>query len=227
MGYSTISFSPRAMKVALAITWKGDVGFAENQLSSVPPGFDPDGLVTSARAWVLTLQRKFPEALQVTQQFRGEILTYPEKGPCPKAFIEGSLYLHLDDKEKARAAFEQAKPVAERLVREAPDDPGRHAHLGAVLAGLGRKEDAINEGKKAVELLPESEDAFAGPQVTAALAEIYAWVGKHDEAFRLLDHLLSVPNGLTVPTLKLDPAWDPLRKDQRFHALIEKYATNR
>jgi serine/threonine-protein kinase len=163
----------------------------------------------------------------MTQQFRGETLTYPEKGRCPKALLEGSLYLHQGDKEKAHAAFEQARPVAERLVREAPNDPARHAHLGAVLAGLGRKEDAINEGKKAVELLPESEDAFAGPQATAALAEIYAWVGEPDEAFRLLDHLLTAPNGLTVPTLKLDPAWDPLRKDPRFQALIEKYAANR
>jgi len=114
--------------------------------------------------------------------------------------------------------------VAERLVREAPDDPNRHAHLGAVLAGLGLKEDAINQGKKAVELLPESEDAFEGPQATAALAEIYAWTGESDEALRLIDHLLQVPNGLTVPTLKLDPSWDPLRKDARFQALIEKYA---
>ncbi len=91
---------------------------------------------------------------------------------------------------------------------------------------MGLKEDAINEGRKAVELVPESQDAFDGPQATAALAEIYAWVGEHDEAFRLLDHLLSVPNGLTVPTLKLDPVWDPLRKDPRFQALIEKYAAN-
>ena len=97
-------------------------------------------------------------------------------------------------------------------MREAPDDPGRHAQLGAVLAGLGEKEDAVNEGKKAVELLPESQDAFDGPQGTAALAEIYAWVGEHDEAVRLLDHLLTVPGGLTVPALKIDPVWDPLRE---------------
>jgi TolB-like protein/Flp pilus assembly protein TadD len=221
------SVAAHGMKSALAIAWKGDVTFAENQLSLVPPGFDPDGLVTSARVGVLTLQRKFAEALQMTQQFRGETLSYPEKGPCPKAALEGSLYLLQGDKERAHAAFEQARPVAERLVREAPNDPARHAHLGAVLAGLGRKEDAINEGKKAVELLPESEDAFAGPQATAALAEIYAWVGERDEAFHLLDHLLTVPNGLTVQTLKLDPTWDPLRNDPRFQALIEKYSANR
>ncbi len=220
------SFAAHGMKSALAIAWKGDVGFAENQLSSVPPGFDPDGLVTSARAGVLTLQRKFAEALRVTQQFRGETLTNPERAPCPKAFLEGSLYLHLGDKEKARAAFEQARPVAERLMREAPNDAARHAQYGAILAGLDQKQEAINEGKRAVELLPESEDAFDGPIITASLAEIYTWVGEPDEAFRLLDHLLTVPNGLTVPTLKLDPTWDPLRKDPRFQALIDKYAAN-
>ena len=122
-------------------------------------------------------------------------------------------------------ALEQARIAAERLVRDAPDDPGRHAQLGAVLAGLGKKEEAVNEGKKAVELLPESQDAFDGPQATTALAEVYAWVGEYNEAFRLLDHLLTVPNGLTVPAFKLDPVWDPLRKDPRFQALIDKYAS--
>jgi serine/threonine-protein kinase len=160
----------------------------------------------------------------VAQQFRGETLKYPDFGLCPKALLEGRLYLYQDDKMKAQAAFEQARTVAEQLVRDAPGDPGRHAQLGAVLAGLGQKEDAVNEGKKAVELLPESEDAVDGPKATAALAEIYSWVGEHDEAFRLLDHLLTVPNGFTVPTLRLDPVWDPLRKDPRFQALIDKYA---
>jgi TolB-like protein/Flp pilus assembly protein TadD len=221
------AFSSRGMKGFLAIIWKGDIGSAENQFSLVPPEFDPDGLTTSVRVRVLMLQRKFAAALQLVQQFRGDTLTYPESAPCPKAFLEGKLYFYQDDKMKAQAAFEQARPVAERLVREAPDNAARHGQLGAVLAGLGRKEEAINEGKKAVELLPESKDAFAGPQATSALAEIYAWVGEYDEAFRLLDHLLTVPNGLTVPTLKLDPTWDPLRKDPRFQALIEKYATNR
>lgn len=221
------SFASRGMKSALAVAWKGDVGYAESQLSLVPPGFDPDGLVTSSRVWVLMLQRKFADAVRVAQQIQGETFTYPETGLCSKAFLEGRLYWYQDDKIKAQAAFERAKTVGEQLVREAPSDPTRHAQLGAVLAGLGQKDDAINEGKKAVELLPESEDAFTGPRMTAALAEIYAWVGEPDEAFRLLDHLLSVPNGLTVPTLKLDPVWDPLRNDPRFQALIDKYAANR
>ena len=217
------SFSAQGIKAAMAIEWKGDVGFAENQLASAPPGYDPDGLITSARIWVLTLRRKFAEAIQVVEQFRGETLTYPERGPCPKAFLQGVLYLQQGDSEKAQAAFERARIVAERLVRDAPDDWSRHAQLGAVFAGLGKKEEAIKEGRKAVELLPESEDAFDGPQATESLAEIYAWVGEHDEAIRLLDHLLAVPSGVSVWMLKLDTAWDPLRKDPRFQALIDKY----
>jgi serine/threonine-protein kinase len=76
-------------------------------------------------------------------------------------------------------------------------------------------------------LLPETQDAFDGPKITASLAEIYALTAEHDEAFRLIDHLLAVPNGLTIPILKLDPIWDPIRNDPRFQTLIDKYAANR
>jgi TolB-like protein/Flp pilus assembly protein TadD len=216
------SLTSRLNKAAVAIRWKGDVGSAENQLSLVPPGLDPDGQVTAARVWVLTLHRKFSDALQVVQQFRGETLPYFDVAPCPKAFLEGLLYLYQGDKMKAQAAFEHARPLAEKLVREAPNDPTRHRQLGTILAGMGLKEDAINEGKKAVELLPESQDAFDGPQVTAGLAEIYAWIGEQDEAFRLIDHLLRIPSDMTVPVLKLDPIWDPLRSDPRFQKLCEE-----
>src|SRR6266545_1195610 len=218
------SFGSRALKSELAIRWKGDFSVAEKELASVPPGVDPQGLVTLGRAGVLTLQRKFKEALQVIQQFREETLTIRAGASCPKASLEGTLYLYLDDKVNAHSAFERARIIAERLVRESPDDAARHGQLGLILAGLGQKDAAIAEGKRAVELLPESQDAFDGPDVTAVLAQIYAWTGEHDQAFGLLDHLLVVPNGITVPGLKLDPIWDPLRKDPRFQALIDKYA---
>ena len=143
---------------------------------------------------------------------------------CPTAFLEGTLYLYLDDKVNAHSAFERARTIAEGLVRESPDDAARHGQLGLILAGLGQKDAAVAEGKRAVELLPESQDAFDGPDVTVVLAQIYAWTGESVEAFRLLDHLLVVPNGITVAGLKLDPIWDPLRKDPRFQALIDKYA---
>ena len=218
------SLQAAALKGLVAAEWKGDLSVFEKQFSLVSPETNPGGLMTWARVWVLTLQRKFPEALQVLQKFRGETLATNMTAPCPKAFLEGFIYMLQGDEAKARTALEHARVVSDQLLREAPDDPNRHAQHGVVLAALGQKEVAINEGKRAVELLPESQDAFDGPQIAAALAQIYAWTGESDEAFRLLDHLLAVPNGLTVPMFKLDPAWDPLRKDPRFQAQIDKYS---
>jgi len=222
------SFQTNILKAFMAAQWKGDLSAAEKVFSSIQPETDSDGLMTMGRAWLLMVQRKLPEALQVVQKFRGETLFNTTTAPCPKALLEGEIYRLQGDEAKARTAFEHARVVSEQLLREAPDDPARHGQHGLILAALGQKQEAIAEGKRAVELVPESQDAFDGPLGTAALAQIYAWTGEFDEAFRLLDHLLTVPtHGLTVPMLKLDPAWDPLRKDPRFQALIEKYAANR
>jgi TolB-like protein/Flp pilus assembly protein TadD len=221
------SFFERALKGWLAIIRKGDFSVAEKELASVPPGIDPEGVVTLLRVSVLTLQRKFPEALQLVHQIPKETLPGRTTAPSPKAFLEGALYLHQGDKVKAQVAFETARIVAEQLVQESPDDAARHGQLGLILAGLGRKEGAIKEGRRAVELLPESQDALDGPGVAVVLAQIYAWTGEHDQAFELLDHLLQVPNDLTVPILKLDPVWDPLRSDPRFQALIDKDGAKR
>jgi TolB-like protein/Flp pilus assembly protein TadD len=216
------SFSSRALKGVIAILWKGDVKAAENQLA-LATARDASGLVTSTQVWVLMLDRKLAEALQLIQQFPGEVFD-SHTGRVPKAFFEGLIYYCQGDKQKAAAAFEHARGVAQQLVNESPDDAPRRAVLGEILAALGEKDAAISAGKRATELLPESQDAYDGPQITAALAGIYAWCGEHDEAFRLLDHLLQTPSGTTVPLMKLDPVWDPLRKDSRFQALIEKYA---
>jgi TolB-like protein/Flp pilus assembly protein TadD len=220
------SFVTVGLKAYLAVVSRGDLTGAEKQIFSLPADLDSNGLVTWARSWVLMLQRRFPEAFAVVQKFPGETLIIEGAPPLPKAFLEGTIQLLQGDKAKAQPALEHARLVSEQLQREAPDDPGRHAQHGLILAALDRKQEAIAEGKRAVELLPESQDAFDGPKSTAALAQIYAWTGESDEAFRLIDHLLSVPNGLAISMLKLDPAWDPLRKDPRFQALIDKYAAN-
>ncbi len=217
------SFQPRALKGFMAVLWKGDLSAGEKVFSSVPPESDESGLTTWGRAWILTLQRKFPDALQLLERFRGETMFTTTTAPCPKSLLEGEIYRLQGDKTKAQESFETARMVSEKLLREVPGDAARHAQHGLILAALGQKQEAIAEGKRAVELLPESQDALDGPQCTSALAEIYACTGELDEAFRLLDHLFAIPSNLTVPMLKLDPAWDPLRKDPRFQALIDKY----
>src|SRR5947208_1314896 len=225
---SAIAASPQAFQLLafkgfMAVLWKGDLGAAEKVFPSTPPESDPEGLITWARAWILTLERKFPEALQVLEQFPGETMFTTTTAPAPKTLLQGLIHLLQGDKTKAQPELEHARRISEKLLREAPEDSTRHAQHGLILAALGQKQEAIAEGKRAVELLPESQDALDGPHATANLAQIYAWTGEFDEAFRLLDHLFAVPSNLTVPMLKLDPAWDPLRQDPRYQALIEKY----
>src|SRR6266853_535840 len=216
------SFETVGLKSLSAAT-RGDLELAEKQLSSLGDT-DPNGVITWLRFWVLILQHRFSEALAIAQKFTGEVLHTESTAPDPKSWLTGVAHLLQGDKDTAQTEFAQALVVAEKLLNEAPQDPARHAQHGLILAALGRKEEAIAEGKRAVELLPESQDAFDGPQATATLAKIYAWTGEFDEAFRLLDHLVKIPNGVAVAILKLDPEWDPLRKDPRFQALIEKYA---
>ena len=217
------SFAVRGLKAKLALEWKGDVSVSEKFLSEVPAGVDPEGIVTLSRINILILQRRFAEALQLVKKMPKETVHGEGTAPTPKAFFEGILHFMLGEKDKARADFERARVIVEESVRDVPDDPGRHAQLGAIFAGLGRKEEAIREGKRAVELLPESKDAFEGPQVTIALAQIYCWTGEKEQALQLIERSLSTPNGINVPLLKLDPVWDPIRDDPRFKALIDKY----
>jgi TolB-like protein/Tfp pilus assembly protein PilF len=213
------SLGPRAEKAKLAIDWKGDLSVMEKEVAEMPTGVDPDGLVTFARMQLLLLQRKFSDALVVLGQLPQDAAHFDK----PRDLFEGAIYTFLNDKPKARSAFGRARPIAEKAVREGPDDASRHVTLGLILAGLGEKELAIAEGRRAVELLPESQDALDGPKMTVALAQIYAWTGESDQALQLLDRSLITPNGITVSFLKLDPIWEPLRNDPRFQALIDRH----
>jgi len=218
------SLGLRAMKFKLAVESKGDLRVGEEMIGAVPASFDPEGMVTEARIGIYLYQRKFAEALDLLHGIKGDVLHGENGAPNPKAALEGVCYFFLGDKVKAREAMERARPVVEEQVRQSPKDAGRHVQLGMVYAALERKEDAIREGKLAVELLPESKDAFDGPSVAIGLAQIYTWTGETDQALQLVEHSLTIPAGITVPMLRIDPVWDPLRKDPRFQALLDKYS---
>lgn len=219
IGAAPQSLGPRAEKANLAVAWKGDLSVMEKELTQLPAGLDPDGLVTFSRVQLLLLQRKFPDAMALLNESPQGLFHHDK----PREFFEGAIYTFLNDKEKAVSAFERARPIAEKALRESPNDASRHVVLGMILAGLGEKKLAIAEGKRAVELLPESEDALDGPKTTVALAQIYAWTGETEQALQLLDRSLSTPAGITVPFLRLDPMWDALRSDPRFQALIDRH----
>ncbi len=211
------SVSARTGKAMLAVDLKGDLSEIDKQLAQIPPGVSSDAEGTIGRAYLLMLQRKFHDAVAILKQLPADVRSDDK----PKEFLEGALYTFVNDKEHARSAFQRARSILEEAMQQGSDDASHHVILGMVLAGLGEKEAAIAEGKRAVALLPESQDALDGPKMTLVLAEIYAWTGENEAALDLLEHSLITPAGVTVSSLKLDPIWDPLRSDARFQGLVD------
>ena len=211
------SVGPRLGKAMLAADLKGDLSEIDTQLVQVESRTQSDAENTFYQAYLLMLQRKFEQALAVLKQLPDNVRG-DEK---PKEYLEGALYTFLNDKQRAHSAFQRARPILEKAIQQGFDDASRHMTLGMVLACLGEKNAAIAEGKRAVALLPESQDALDGPKTTLGLAQIYAWTGENDAALELLERSLITPAGVTVSSLKLNPIWDPLRSDARFQALID------
>jgi Flp pilus assembly protein TadD len=119
-----------------------------------------------------------------------------------------------------RASYDSARTILEKKVREQPDDGRFHSALGIAYAGLGRKEDALREGKLGVELLPISKEAWRGTYRVRDLAAIYTMVGEQSAALDLLEDLLARPSDLSGPWLRIDPTWAPLKNNPRFQKLI-------
>src|SRR5437762_13182311 len=101
------------------------------------------------------------------------------------------------------------------MVRDQPDDAEALCALGVVDAALGNKEDAIREGRRAVELMPVSKNAIEGSLLIKYLAAIYAWTGEKDRALEQLDKAVHLPCYLSYGDLRLPPIWDPPRVDLR------------
>ncbi len=217
----------------LAIAENGDLSVAEEGLarfenaraSGELTDLDQDTVaeVVLAKANILALRGKYPEALAALRQIPQDVRTGNPPHLKEVDLLEGQLYQHLGQPEAAHAAFLKAKEEAEKVLSIAPNDPERHAALGRMLAYLGEKEAAIAEAKRATELLPESVDAFSGPKMKEALAEVYALTGENAKAIQLLDELLSQPSDVTVAGLKIDPAMRRLRDDPEFQKLLLNY----
>ncbi len=94
--------------------------------------------------------------------------------------------------------------------------------LGLIDAGLGRKEEAISEGRRAIELTPVARDAVHGTEIMRFLGVIYAWTGEKDLAIKQIAETLQIPSHLGYGELRLHPYWDPLRGDPRFEKLVEE-----
>jgi TolB-like protein/Flp pilus assembly protein TadD len=214
------------IKSKLAIAEKGDLSVTEKAFQAVKsmPMSNEDKLrIAGARADVFLLERKYKEGLREAESLPDDVLTSIPAALCGKYYLIGFARKALQDETGARVAFLKAKGLVEAQLKQSPDAADMHIQLAKILAYLGQKDAALAEARRAAELRPESKDAFGGPEITAGVAEVYCLVGENGRAIEVLDGLLSRPSGVTVPLLKLSPAWDPLRNDPRFQALIDKY----
>ncbi len=145
--------------------------------------------------------------------------------PGRHSFWEGWAAYVRNDATSAERAFTAARVEMEKVVREQPDDAEALSILAMIDAALGHKEDALREGRRAVEVLPVTKDAFSGAKLLANLAVIYTWVGEKDLAIKQLEEALRIPSDysdVSYGALRLSPVWDPLRGDPRFEKLVEE-----
>jgi tetratricopeptide (TPR) repeat protein len=142
----------------------------------------------------------------------------------PREWIEGMIARALGDKAKANAAFLAARNRAAAAVAQGPADARALIVLGQIDAALGRKEDAVGEGKRATQLLPISKDALIGAILVERLARIYAQVADTNRALDFLEYATKLPNGPTYGSLKLEEDWDRLRGDPRFEKIVASLA---
>ena len=144
--------------------------------------------------------------------------------PFPLAWCEGRVALLRGEVASARDAFTRARKEIEGVVSQQPDYAQALCALGMIDAALGNKEDAIREGRRAVELLPVTKDSIDGAQLVQYLAVIYAWVGEKDLALEQLRIASSIPGYLSYGSLRLDPLWDPLRGEPAFEKIVASLA---
>jgi tetratricopeptide (TPR) repeat protein len=203
-----------------------------NERADLKPGLEMQAkLVAEDPTIAPDLDDPFSALCERTDAAVARSLTnYPADGTVqhgviyPRTYWEGAVALWQKDLAKAQAAFTAARAQVEKTLQEQPDSPGALSLLGMIDAGLGRKEDAIREGRRACELLPISRDALDGSTLAVNLAQIYVWVGEKDLAIEQIAAVERVPNGLSYGYLKLHPFWDPLRGDRRFEKIVASLA---
>ncbi len=207
--------------------WHGSTAALKTELATIPAGVDPDGMVTATRWDVSMIERDYSSAEHTLQSCPLDEVSYLKIQPTPKSFLLGTLALARGDTVAAQTSLADAREKLEAAVEQAPTNAERHANLGLLYALLDRRDEAIREGLRAVELKPETKDALDGTVMNCYLALIYARSGKPDLALPLLERLLRTPGAVdsadysvTRNDLKFRWEWDPLRGDPRFQRLL-------
>ena len=216
----------RLERAGIEMDWRADTRPLHQAIDSVRAK-NPAALPTVADSWLICALAE----RDVVAANQALVACSPEEAPLSnqaihfsRPFIQGVIARMKKEDDKARAAFTAARLEQEKIIQAQPDYGPAFCVLGLIDAALGRKEEALNEGHRAVELLPVEKDALDGPLMIKYLAMIAAWAGDKDLACEQLSIAVHSPSGPSYGAVKLLPWWDPLRGDPRFEKVVASLA---
>jgi TolB-like protein len=191
---------------------KGDPVAAQALAAQVPLEFSPDGGIWWIRFTTALYLRDYDAANRVIAATPAKFTTYDAQ-----SWADGQIARARGDNQKAQSVFAAARKWLDAAWEK---HCGYFAFAGGLDAGLGRKEEAIREARRAVDLMPIAKDSYNGPELVANLALVYAWTGERDRALEQLEIVATIPTGPSYGDLKFNPCWDDLRGDPRFDKIV-------
>ena len=218
----------RAARALVDFNWKAETRPLHETIDSILTG-DPGAISDAADAWfICALAERDLAAVERALVALGDNPCWSDNALIlSRSFGEGLLARMMRDEARAQAAFIKARLEQEEIVQAQPDYGPPLCVLGLIDAALGRKEEALREGRRAIELLPVEKDSTGSSQMLVYFAMIAAWAGEKDIALQYLVANAHSPGGYIVATygaLKLLPFWDPLRGDPRFEKIVASLA---
>jgi serine/threonine protein kinase/thioredoxin-like negative regulator of GroEL len=198
---------------------QGDPVAAQSLLEQVPLDFSPTEEIWEARFRAALYLRDYDAASRVIATTPANITDDFFDGQ-PESWADGLVALGRGDKQKALAVFAAARKKVDATWGDKPKDEEYFKLVANLDAGLGLKEDAIREARRAIDLMPIAKNSVTGPQFVANLASIYAWTGERDRALEQLEIVAKIPAGPSYGDLKFNPCWDSLRGDPRFEKIV-------
>jgi TolB-like protein/Tfp pilus assembly protein PilF len=218
----------RAAREQYYMCWKADTRPLHQTIDAILAQ-GPSAIASAADAWFFcALAERDPAAAERALVALGDNLCWGEGTiGLSRSFGEGLLARMTKDEARARTAFEAARAQQEKIVQAQPDYGPALCVLGLIDAALGRKDLALDEGRRAIALTPLEKDVDNGSLVLQYFAITAAWAGDKELALQQLEAGLRAPNAslmLSYGALKLFPVWDPLRGDPRFEQIVASLA---
>ena len=203
---------------------QGDAHGANEFLARMPEGLRLPENESLARITAALYLRDYNSARQLLAAAPANLIDSPgimDQTPNLHFWFRAQIDRAQNGALKARETFAAARAETEARWGDREEIPAQLSLLACMDAGAGRKEEAIREAKRALEMRPIAKDAIDGPYLAANLALVYAWSGERDLAIEQLSALARIPAGPSYGDLKLNPKWDDLRGDPRFEQMVE------